>query len=172
MKRPPLQLRVRPYRLPLDAAHALWAAREHLAATKLIFEAMEPADRVAWVEHVVRFCTDLCGSTPEASAFLELAAQPEQWHEARGFFERLGSLSSLPVSQLGAPPQARELLAEIIYLATKVTYNATGGPAPYDHNAGWKIGPVFAKFLDGLNNPHAAQLGTRALLRNPRRHAA
>jgi len=172
MNRPLQPTRVRPYRLPLATAHQQWADGKHLEAAKLIFEAMIPADRVAWVAGILQFCEDRCGPLPEVAALLNIAHNPENWHQAKEQILHRASLRSSPAPAFAGSVEVRERLSEVAYLATKVVYNASGQPAPYDHNAGWKVGPAFFNVLASLGEPVAMQSGATTILRNPRRHAA
>ena len=75
-------------------------------------------------------------SPPAVEALVAIAASPARWAEAHAAFSAIRVLT-LQAERAG--PGASPQLRAILYLAenaAKVTYNASGRPAPFDADAG------------------------------------
>jgi hypothetical protein len=83
---------------------------------------------------------------------VEVALTPSLWSNAREAFDAVRALASK--DERKQTPSA--LYAQVLLLAentAKVTYNATGLSAPYDHNAGWKVVQVVRQIVDQVAKP-------------------
>ena len=128
--------------------------------------------RPAWAASVLAVCADGAARGPTRAAIDELlacAAAPAQWPAARRAFDALRQLTLAAERTLAAAPLDRALL-DLAETVAKLTYNASGAPAPYDFHAGWRLAPQARRVVELRKDP---QLADRvwALLTQPAAHA-
>jgi len=110
-----------------------WEAGRALDAGRLIYERIPPRQRPGWAARALEAVRGLIPKTPEIDSVLEIARDPARWRAAHAAFTAVRALTL----------EAKDPLVEaVLHLAenvAKVTYNASGGPAPFDHDAGWWV---------------------------------
>ncbi len=110
-----------------------WEAGRALDAGRLIYERMPTRQRPAWAARVLEAVRGLIPKTSEIERVLEIARDPPRWGVAHDAINAVRALTA----------NAKDPLVEaVLHLAenvAKVTYNASGGPAPYDRDAGWRV---------------------------------
>lgn len=129
-----------------SAAREAWGVGDDIRAGELIYERIPPHRRVPWASGLLALFCSRISPPPAVTAVGEIAASEPRWHEAHGAFDAV-RLLTLDQERLGVakdgPLYGLLLLAENV---AKVIYNASGHPAPFDHNAGWWL-PQNARFL-------------------------
>ncbi|WP_078993026.1 hypothetical protein [Streptomyces sp. MMG1121] len=119
----------------------------------------QPA-RVAWAGSVLRAASQSFGGFPEVDDALLLADTEERWPQAREVFDRLRRRSleqDLPLNEEQA------LLFTLAELVAKVAHNASGARPPFDHDSGWRIGPIAYRLASGTDDPQLRAELTTAL---------
>jgi hypothetical protein len=112
-----------------------WDRREAIAVGCTVYEALRTDERPAWAGRLLRLCLELVPDPPpEVVRVAELTEDPERWREAHQAFSavRRRSLHTRAGTQ-------RHILLHFAENVAKVTCNAAGEPAPFDHNAGWYL---------------------------------
>ena len=110
-----------------------WEAGRALDAGRLICERIPTRQRPAWAARVLEAARGLVPKTPEVDRVLEIARDSAKWPEAHVAYNAVRALT----------PQAEDPLVEaVLHLAenvAKVACNASGGLAPSDREAGWRV---------------------------------
>ncbi|WP_377266778.1 hypothetical protein [Peterkaempfera sp. SMS 1(5)a] len=116
------------------------------------------ATPVAWAGDVLRAASRDIGAFPEVDDALLLAETEERWPRAREVFDRLRRRSLDRRSPL---EEDQALLFTLAELVAKVAHNAAGVRPPFDHDSGWRIGPVAFRLLAATSHPQLrAELAT------------
>jgi len=130
-------------RIIIRKAEDLWNANHPLEVGRLLFERIPREARPAWAAEILEVARGRIPPIPEVEAVIVFARSPETWgngsdsksREAHNFFGA--------VRQYALKHKSKDtLLQNVLSLAenvAKVTYNAYGYGAPFDHNAGWRI---------------------------------
>jgi hypothetical protein len=117
----------------LAQAQRDWEAGRALDAGRVLYEHMPVGQRPPWAAQVLEFVKDLVPKTPEIERVLAIAKDRARWREAYEAFQAIRRLL----------PEAKDPLVEsVLALAekvAKVTYIASGAPAPFERNAGWRV---------------------------------
>ncbi|WP_225447009.1 hypothetical protein [Streptacidiphilus sp. PB12-B1b] len=90
------------------------------------------------------------GVFPEVDDALLLAEAEEQWPRAREVFD---SLRRRSLDQSWPLEEEQALLFTLAELVAKVAHNAAGVRPPFDHDSGWRIGPVAYRLISTTDNP-------------------
>lgn len=145
------------------AASEAWATGRFLDCGRALYEPLSPAARVHWATAVLMFCRRYSASEPAIDRVVELASIPSDWRLAHDAFRDLRELTLVAEGQRGSIDPR---LASLLYVAentAKVIYNASGEPAPFDHDAGWWVVSCFAHFLATVAMPEATKAGLKLL---------
>jgi hypothetical protein len=140
-----------------------WNQGQLLETGKLLFEHIPRTCRPEWGAKVLETAYELIPSTPEIKDVIEFASQPEKWDDgsqskrikAHNFFDAVRYLT-LQHKNKNPLFEGILILAENV---AKVTYNAYGYNAPFDHDAGWWIVSNTKFIIDQVNNSEFAELG-------------
>ena len=128
-------------------AYDLWISGEAVFAGKIVYEQLPVQERPLWAARLLSRCAKLIPSIASVEKVIEVALTPSLWPTAREVFDAVQMLT-LKNERQSAPSS---LYQPVLYLAenvAKVTYNATGLSAPYDHNSGWKIVEIVRQIVD------------------------
>ena len=110
-----------------------WEAGRALDAGRVLYERIAQRQRPGWAARILELAKDLVPTTPEIEHVLEITRDPAKWPEARTAFQAIRQMNR----------ETKDPLVEsVLRLAenvAKVTYNASGGSAPFDHDAGWRV---------------------------------
>ncbi len=148
---------------PADAiaqAHTYWQSGHLLYAGRMLYERVPRRLRPEWAASVLRAASEFAPRTAEIKAVLAFAEHPEQWgdgaedkrRQAHYFF---GATRLLALKSRGKD----DLFENVLTLAenvAKVTYNAYGYAAPFDHHAGWIIGAAFLSVVEQVKDDEFA----------------
>ncbi|MEV6756870.1 hypothetical protein [Streptomyces sp. NPDC051214] len=105
---------------------------------------------VEWAGTVLESAAVHLGRTPEIEAAVALAADRTQWATGRAVFDR--------IRRCGLAPDQPSPTAEILYfrlaeVVAKLAHNAAGPPPPFDHHAGWQVGPIAYRLAAAVGDP-------------------
>lgn len=113
-----------------------WDRAEALEVGRTVYEALTVTERPTWAARLLRLCLTQLEDPPQQVVHVaDLAEAPRRWTEAHEAFQ---AVRQLTLRAERRPRIEREAL--ILYVAenvAKITYSASGAPAPFDHNAGW-----------------------------------
>ena len=110
-----------------------WEAGRALDAGRLLYERVPKQQRPGWAARVLELVRDLAPKTPEVERILEIARDPVRWPEAHPAFHAVRRLT------LDTKDPLVESVLSLAEKVAKVTYNASGGSAPFEHDAGWRV---------------------------------
>jgi deoxyribonuclease V len=97
---------------------------------------------------------------PEIEAALELAAERERWSRAGEVFAQVRGGLARAEDRL---TEAERLSFRIAELIAKVAHNVAGPPPFYDHDAGWRIGPLAVRLAAAAPDPAVRERVAAAL---------
>lgn len=140
-----------------------WSQGRFLDCGRVLCEELSPEEQVRWATGLLKFCMQYGPSVPSIEHVAALADVPSDWRFAYAAFSDVRAIT-LAAEQAGA--SVDPLLKCMLYVAentAKVIFNASGEPAPFDHDAGWWLVPCFEKFLQAVARPEAADDGRRLL---------
>lgn len=117
----------------LAQAQRHWEGGHPRDAGRVIYESLPKAKRPAWAARVLESVRDLAPSLPEIDRVLAVARDPARWQEAKQAFQAIRE-----VRQRTEDPLVESVLS-LAEKVAKVTYNASGGPTPFERDAGWRV---------------------------------
>jgi hypothetical protein len=124
----------------LNSVEAAWRGGRPLDAGRVLYEHLAIEERPAWALAVLDACSaDQMNIPREVESVREIARNPSRWTEAHDAFQ---AVRRLVLGNEKRSARATYVADGLLYLAenvAKVTYNASGGPAPFDHDAGWWV---------------------------------
>jgi len=136
---------------PVDNAYREWSSGDPLKAGRLIYEHLPNDLRPQWAASILNLCRSLIPSIPAIDAIHEIALDRSRWKEAHAAFQHVRDLTlKAEESKLTDP-----IYAGVLYVAentAKVTYNASGQPAPFDEDSGWWLVSNLRYVVDRVNN--------------------
>ncbi len=117
----------------LAQAQRHWEGGHPRDAGRVIYESLPKAKRPAWAARVLELVRDLAPTSPEIDQVLAIARDPARWQEAKQAFH-----TAREVRQRTEDPLVEGVLG-LAEKVAKVTYNASGGPTPFERDAGWRV---------------------------------
>lgn len=136
---------------------------DELEAGRRLYENMPRMRRPAWAARVLRAVLSVGPETPsQVQAILDVADDEARWIDGHRVFDAMRDhfLSTFGQTvQEDRPDYWMYCLAEIV---AKVSYNASGADAPFDHHAGHRV-PVFALKAARLVGAEAVERAEKAI---------
>lgn len=93
-------------------------------------------DQPRWAAAVLYVANECAPGIDEVETVLRIAEDQRLWPRAHDAFT---AVRRLALSRQDPRGTRESLLFNLAELAAKVTYNASGEPAPFDHDAGWYV---------------------------------
>lgn len=134
----------------IEEAKPFWESGQPLKAGEILYEHIRLEHRPIWAIEVLELCKPFTKKIEEIEEVCRIAKNPKRWREAHDAFSSVRKLTLEAESKGGDP-----IYAGILYLAenaAKVTYNASGEPAPFDHNSGYWIISNLRYIVDQIND--------------------
>jgi len=150
----------------------LWVSGDpSQAAGREIFEAIRNEERPAWAASVLRWCASRYGGdVAKVELVIEIADHESRWSEAHDAFRRVRD-QTLRHDRPGRSDGQLVALLYVAEIAAKVTYNASGAPAPFDADSGWWMGRNLRHFVSTVPDADVAAREAWDRLVAPLRHA-
>ena len=136
----------------MGEAYNHWSSGDSLEAGRLIYEQISSDQRPLWAASILDLCRSLIPAVPEIDAIYDIALNRSRWKAAHAAFWPVRDLTLKAERSKSTDP----LYAGILYVtenAAKVTYNASGDPAPFDDDAGWWLVSNLRHVADKVNDP-------------------
>ena len=134
-------------------AKEYWMRGEFLQAGKLVFENLPKDVRPFWAASILDLCRKRFPNVREVDEVYLLAHDQPHWERARSAFDTVRVLTLAT----NKPFTGADLLFKVAEDTAKVIYNCSGGSAPYDHNAGWKLVASLQAVSDFLDDKTFAE---------------
>jgi hypothetical protein len=147
----------------LDLARAYWRGGMPRDAGAIVYEALEQSQRPGWAASLLAFAVARVPAPETVATTIAIAREPARWLEARRVFDELRGYT-LRVEASKASDMG---LLSILHLAentAKVTYNASGLPAPFDHDSGWWVASNLFDVATALADPDFADKALNLLV--------
>lgn len=140
-----------------ESLHELWASGEALRAGRAIYEAIPNASRPSWGADILEVaCSQVPHVPTQVRAVIELAREPQRWREAHAAFSDVRNLTLAEESSHAGGEVFASLLA-VAENAAKVVYNASGEPAPFDYNCGYRLVKSLRHLVETVGSPEFEQ---------------
>jgi hypothetical protein len=124
----------------LKSAEEAWRGGRPVEAGRVLYERLARKDRPAWALAVLDACyADQANIPREVEAVREIARDPSRWTEAHDAFSAVRRLVLRNEKRTAVPTDVADGLLYLAENVAKVTYNASGASAPFDHDAGWWV---------------------------------
>lgn len=149
-------------RNPAAVAKPAWASGLDLDAGRILYEALATAQRPRWAAGVLRTACSRVASPTPVSHVLEIADEPSRWRDGHKAFSAVRALTL----DSERTRKGRDAIGALLHLAenaAKVVYNASGAPAPFDHDAGWWIAPCLRAVVRAVDDGAFAKDAEAAL---------
>jgi hypothetical protein len=131
----------------INEAYEYWLADNRpLELGRVLYDNLPTAQRPVWAASILRLAYTRTNLVPEIDRLIEVAENPQRWHEALAMLDALRGLTLL---------EKNELHNEVVILAqrvAKVTHNASGLPDPFAHDVGWKMIADLHEIVSLVNN--------------------
>src|SRR6185503_16674086 len=105
----------------------------------------------------------------EVRAVIEIARDDRRWAQAHEAFRHV-RLQTLQCDRVGSEQKLVTLLY-VAEIAARVTYNASGAAAPFDHDSGWWMASNLRHFVAALPDADSAESEAWDLLVAPLRRS-
>lgn len=138
----------------VDEAREHWDEGRLLEAGRLLYERIPIELRPVWAAEVLAIACNHLPIIPEVETVLEMASDPSRWPEAYETFSAVRDLTLQAEGQAVGRPYLEVLW--LVELVAKVTYNASGGPAPFDPDSGWWVAVALLDIVDQVDDPEFA----------------
>lgn len=155
----------------IRSARHSWERGNLIEAGMLLYERISHVSRPLWGADVLEFASQRTSKTREIQNVIAFARTPEEWakstsrakdSKARDFFHAVRLLTI----EEDRKATGNTLYTSILLLAenvAKVTYNAYGYNAPFDHDAGWWIAANLKGIADIIDDIHFSRLAWEVL---------
>ena len=120
-----------------DRLYTMWRSGQALAAGREIMEALTPERRAARAAAVLSIALKWLPACAAIRHVLEIAADAARWREAHDAFSAVRH-ETLRMRDTADNPACSGVLF-LAENAAKTLYNASGEPAPFDHDSPWWI---------------------------------
>lgn len=138
--------------MQLKVLRDLWTSGMAVDAGRTLYEAVPNADRPGWAADVLELaCTQVTEVPPPASAVLAIARDAARWREAHAAFSAVRRLT-LAEDGNDAGRRINRCLLYVAEITAKVTYNASGERAPFDHDSGWWVARNLRDFVNAVSS--------------------
>jgi len=134
----------------IKEAKPYWEGGDPLKAGELLYEHIRQNHRPLWALEVLELCMHLTKGIAEIDELCNIIRSPNRWAEAHEAFSSVRELTLKTEDSSSDPIYTGVLcLAENV---AKVTYNASGEPAPFDYNSGYRIVSNLRYIVDQLDD--------------------
>jgi hypothetical protein len=134
----------------IEEAKPFWENGQPLKAGEVLYEHIRLEHRPHWALEVLELCKPLISDIAEVEEVCMIAKDPKRWSEAHDAFSAIRKLTlNAENSENNAIYIGILDLAENV---SKVTYNASGESAPFDHNSGYRIVSNLRYIVDLIND--------------------
>jgi len=120
-------------------ARDLFLKGEDLKAGEMLAKAVPAQEQPRWAANLLELVAYQYPVPQTVSELIKVAKDPKKWPSARTLF---GELRNKLLEIEKTPSKFEQHLVGVLYLAenvAKLTYNASGGSAPYDADSAWWI---------------------------------
>jgi hypothetical protein len=132
--------------MQVDELKRLWDADRGIEVGAMIYEALPNDLRPAWAADILDLCQRQLSPVPAIEAVVAIARDAGRWAEGHAAFSQVRELT-LEEEQSHRNGKAYKCLLYVAENAAKVVYNASGRPAPFDHDAGYWLVGCFRQFV-------------------------
>ena len=141
-------------------ARDYWDTGRPLQAGKMVYERLPKDFRPHWAGNILDLCRRRFPHLREVDEVYFVSCDATHWERARQSFDAVRTLTLSDT----VPFSGAALLFRLAENTAKVIYNASGGSAPYDHNAGWKVVVDLHVICEFLGDPEFTAEAAKAAL--------
>ena len=127
-----------------------------------LHEGVLPDERPRWAAEVLMIACDVMRPVREVEDVLRAAETPARWAEGHVLFRRVRTLT-LSSERTRRANRAHRALLDMAETVAKITYNASGRPAPFDAAAEWRLARDARLLAESLDDSRLEDRLWRAL---------
>ena len=124
--------------MQVDELKRLWDGGRGIQLGCVLYEALANDLRPAWAAEILALCHRQLLPVPAVDAVLAISKDAGRWEEGHAAFREVRQLT-LAEQRSHRNGPAYECLLSVAENAAKVVYNASGKPAPFDHESGYRL---------------------------------
>lgn len=124
--------------MDLSSLRPNWKVDDIAVTGRVIYEGVPNDQQPDWAGAILLYVSGEAFHCDELASIVDLSYDERKWIEAHDAFQAIRKLS-LQNEKLNRQDSHQQLVLDIGETAAKVIYNASGGPAPFDHHAGWRM---------------------------------
>jgi len=136
----------------MEEAYMHWSSGNSIEAGRLIYDQIPNDERPSWAAEILDLCRGLIPRVPEIDAIYEIASDRSRWPEAYESFRSVRQLT-LDAERSSSTDSVYAGILFVTENVAKVAYNASRGPAPFDHDAGWWLVSNLHHIADLVGTP-------------------
>lgn len=135
-----------------------WTPEDIEGFGKRVYEAIPEAQRPRWAADLLDLCTVVTEPVPAVERVVAIGQKPTKgdWFDAHEAFQAVRAVT-LAVGPANGPKATLRRLLDVAETAAKVIYNASGGSAPFDFHAGWRMAPRLRAVVLEARDPELEQ---------------
>ncbi len=128
--------------MDLNSLRPNWSVDDAADVGRVIYEAVPNNRRPDWAGAILLYAAGEDFLCDELARVADLSFSDAKWiwTNAHDAFQAVRQLT-LQNEKLNRQDSHQQLTLDIGETAAKVIYNASGGPAPFDYHAGWRMAP-------------------------------
>lgn len=151
--------------MELNSLRPNWTVEDLAATGRIIYEAVPIDWRPDWAGSILLFAASEDFLCDELAGIVDLSIDEKKWVEAHDAFQRIRQLT-LQNEEFGKIESHQQFVLDIGETAAKVIYNASGGAAPFDYDAGWRMAPRVKKLAEFVGDQGFEDQCWRLLIRS------
>jgi hypothetical protein len=141
----------------IDRAYQLWTTGEAYLAGFAIFESIPCEHRLQWAIDLIQLVLPLIAPYAEFTDIVDLAQNDTRWEIGTGevSMEAHAIVRSLrhPWGQYHNEASRESSICALVYNAGKVIYNLRQYPAPFDHDAAYRMAVYLRRVVEITDSP-------------------
>ena len=150
--------------MQIDELKRLWNGGRGVEVGGVLYEALPNDLRPAWAAEILALCGSQLPPIPVVEAVVAIGRDPRRWGEGHAAFRKVRELT-LAEERSRRGGQAYECLLFVAENAATVVYNASGRPAPFDHDAGYWLAACLRQFSEQIASAEFQEQAWRLLQR-------
>jgi hypothetical protein len=144
-----------------------WRRSDSIAIGQEIFERTAERRRPTWAADILQWCASKYSDrVSQVDDVIAVGHDDHRWEQGHGAFDRVRA-ETLRCEREGVQDRQLVTLLFVAEIAAKVIYNASGAPAPFDHDSGWWMARCLRQFVVELPDAGLAEHEAWQLLTAP-----
>lgn len=130
-----------------------WTTEDIADFGRRVYESVLESQRARWAADLLDLCAVVVEPVPAIDLVVAIGQKPARadWYEAHSAFQAVRAVN-LMLGPVTASSARLHRLLDVAETAAKVIYNASGGSAPFDFHAGWRMASRLRALVDDVGD--------------------